>query len=177
MQSLRRYRYVTLAASLVACADSTEPTPAPDISGAWTFTESANISFMTTPRQSCSASGSYNLNQIEWEFTGTKTGTIVCTSVEPYPIEEMDPVDFSLSISNGKLTEDGRITFNLDGPGLMPYGLVSPVTGGSYSGTLAGDPPDRLSGSFSEVLVSHQLGGPTGGGATYPVEGSWEASR
>lgn len=183
MQSFRRYRYLTLAASLVACGDSTEPTSAPDISGAWTFTESAAIADQFLSQLDtvmCSARGSYDLNQTEWEFTGIKAGTIVCTRPEHQPAIEFDSVDFNLCLVNGELTETGDISFVLDGPGLMTttVSLNSPVTGGTYSGALTGNPPNRLGGSFTEKLRSAQLAGTaTEPGTRWAVSGSWDATR
>jgi hypothetical protein len=121
--------------------------PSVSLTGAWPFTVSSSN---TTLQTSCQTAGTVNLTQTGSSFSGTATATTTCTG----------PGGVSQSSGNGTIG-GGQIT----GSAIS----FTDNTGCSYTGTVSGDPSNRMSGV---VTCSVPVGG-----QTYVFSGTWQASR
>lgn len=148
-RAVRRLCVIGLALVAVGCGGSTEPSGPANIAGIWTFTDAISNSQLSA---SCNTTASANVIQSGSTFTGTTvSGTQTCT--------------VGTQVTTGSVA---GTTFN---GGQINGSSVSFIDSGgcSYTGTLSGNPANRMSGNETcSVAIS---------GTNYQFTGTWQASR
>ena len=142
-----RLSLVAAAAALfAACGDSTGPVT---LGGSWSFNDAISNSQLAT---SCSSNASINLTQNGNTFNGSvASGTSTCSSSGSSNSAAMDGALFT-----GGQIQGTSISFTDD-------------SGCSYTGTVSGNPVNRMSGDESCVVAVS--------GTNYTFTGTWQASR
>ncbi|HEX8718682.1 MAG TPA: hypothetical protein VF722_17075 [Gemmatimonadaceae bacterium] len=143
---------LSVALLVAACggSDSTGPGSAPNLAGDWTLSFTAtNADHQTT----CSATGPLNITQASYAFTGSFNGaTGTCE-------EAGTQVGGTTSgqVTNGHIVGD-TASFVLQGC--------------NATGIISGNPdPVQVAG---DVTCTYH---PQGGGASYPITGTWQMQR
>lgn len=139
-----------IAAAVAACGDSpTGPSALQtrNIAGAWNYSESFSNA---SAGISCQATGTIVINQSSANFTGSSSGSGVCT----------DSWGNTIDSSGAGGVSGGQIS------GIQVAFSAGPC---EYSGTISGTPTNRMSGSVSCVIAA--------GGTNYPFTGTWTATR
>jgi hypothetical protein len=136
-----------LGFGMVACGDSPSEPQVLNLSGGWNYTESFSSS---QAGFSCQDSGTITIAQTGNNFTGSYNQQGTCTD-----------------------SQGG--TYDNSGTGALSGGQVSGQTatfasgGCSYTGTISGNPPNRVDGAVSCTIAL--------GGTNYSFSGTWTATR
>jgi hypothetical protein len=144
-------RKCTIAVLLVvaACGGSDKATGPTNISGAWQYSDGVSNGQLSV---SCTSNAAVNISQNGATFTGTiSSGSQNCTG----PGGTFSSSLAGLTIGGGQIN-GSSVTFT-DGGGC------------SYTGTISGNPSNRISGNETCVVPFS--------GTNYTFTGTWQATR